>query len=126
MNQFEDENSVKERVIAVLKDCKISVNKLSSAIGIRQTTLNDQINGNSKIATATLIGLANFRQDISAEWLLRGIGSMYKNNESENDTIAPASNQADKPAAKITLELEVNEDRIIKLRLKDKVIQLAD
>ena len=70
------EKDIKRRAAEVLKECKISVNKLAGAYGISQTTLNDQINGTSKISAATLVALADFRKDLSAEWLLRGVGEM--------------------------------------------------
>lgn len=76
MKQSDAEKVVKQRVAEVFKECKISVNALAKAIGISQTTLNDQINGSSKISAATLLSLADFRPDVSAEWLLRGTGEM--------------------------------------------------
>ena len=60
MKQTEAERAIKERVVQVLSECKISVNKLAMACEISQTTLNDQINGNSKISAATLLALADF------------------------------------------------------------------
>ena len=77
MTRREMEDAIKQRVAQVMKDCKISVNRLATASGISQRTLNDQINGNSKITAATLVALAESRQDISSEWLLRGVGEMY-------------------------------------------------
>ena len=116
MNQIEAENAIKKRVLDAINDSGISVNKLAASLGISQTTLNDQIRGSSKISAATLVSLANFRPELSAEWLLRGVGTMYLSDENCS-CLTPA---------KITLELEVSQDQVIKLRLKDKVVQLAD
>ena len=75
MNRTELELSLKQRVQELVKrDYKASVNKLAGALGIRQTTLNDQINGDSKISAATILSILHTRPDISAEWLLRGVG----------------------------------------------------
>lgn len=77
MKQVELEQTLKQRVIEVVNlEYKTSVNKFAAALGIRQTTLNDQINGNSKISAAVIIALLSVRPDISAEWLLRGNGDM--------------------------------------------------
>ena len=76
MKQSEVEKDVKQRVLQVLDECKISVNKLASSFEANTRTLNDQINGGSKIGAATLVALADFRPDLSAEWLLRGNGDM--------------------------------------------------
>lgn len=81
MKQSEVEKDVKQRVLQVLDECKISVNKLASSFEANTRTLNDQINGGSKIGAATLVALADFRPDLSAEWLLRGTGSMLLNTE---------------------------------------------
>ena len=86
MTQQEMEDAIKQRVAQVMRDCKISVNRLAIASGISQRTLNDQINGNSKITAATLVALADFRQDISSEWLLRGVGEMYLSGNDDTNT----------------------------------------
>ena len=76
MKQVDAEKLIKQRVLDALNECKVSVNKLAASFGARQTTLNDQINGSSKISAATLLALAEFCPDVSAEWLLRGNGDM--------------------------------------------------
>lgn len=81
MKQIEAERLIKQRVLDALNECKVSVNKLAASFGARQTTLNDQINGSSKISAATLIALVEYCTDISAEWLLRGTGKMFLNTE---------------------------------------------
>ena len=86
MNQIEAEKLLKQRVLQVLDECKISVNKLAGSFGARQTTLNDQINGGSKIGAATLVALADFRPDLSAEWLLRGNGAMLISRPQHDET----------------------------------------
>lgn len=80
MKQVELEQTLKQRVIEVVNhEYKTSVNKFAAALGLRQTTLNDQINGNSKISAAVIIALLSVHPDISAEWLLRGTGEMLLN-----------------------------------------------
>ena len=85
MKQIEAERVIKQRVLDALNECKVSVNKLAASFEARQTTLNDQINGSSKISAATLIALADFCPDISAEWLLRGTGEMLSNTATSPD-----------------------------------------
>lgn len=123
MKQDEAEKAIKQRVIQVLEACKISVNKLAVASNISPRTLNDQINGDSKISAASLLALADFRRDISAEWLLRGEGDMFKNeperDDSERKTDLPYSNYEN------ALLKEMAEQRSVfieQLRTKDKQI----
>ena len=78
MNRTKLEQDLKQRVADIVKsDYKSSVNKFAAELGLRQTTLNDQINGNGKISTTTILSILQVRPDISAEWLLRGTGEMY-------------------------------------------------
>lgn len=122
MKQVELKQTLKQRVEEVVKlHYNSSVNKFAAALGIRQTTLNDQINGKSKISAAALLALLDVHPEISAEWLLRGKGEMYL-----YDTPAEKSEVQEPHSAKITVELEVGDNNIIKMRLKDKVIQLAE
>lgn len=127
MKQDEAEKAIKQRVIQVLETCKISVNKLAVASNISPRTLNDQINGGSKISAASLLALADFRRDISAEWLLRGEGDMFKHepdtrqirDDSERKTDLPYSNYEN------ALLKEMAEQRSVfieQLRTKDKQI----
>lgn len=87
MNQVKLEQTLKQRVIEVVNlEYKTSVNKFAAALGLRQTTLNDQINGKGKISAAVIIALLSAHPDISAEWLLRGTGSMLL-TEPQHETL---------------------------------------
>ncbi len=73
------EQNIKQRVKLAMKELEISVNALSEFRQLTRSTMNDQINGNSKIGIATIEALLAYRHDISAEWLLRGEGEMLRN-----------------------------------------------
>ena len=78
MEKTELEQTLKQRVIKVVEmEYGTSVNKFAAALGLRQTTLNDQINGNSKISATVILAILSVHPNISAEWLLRGKGEMY-------------------------------------------------
>ena len=68
------ENDIKMRVQRAMKELEISVNALSNFRQLTRSTVNDQINGASKIGASTLEALLEYRPDLSAEWLLRGVG----------------------------------------------------
>lgn len=80
------ENSVKQRIkeIASLKD--ISITALSKIIQVPQPTLNRQINTEAPMTLSNILLILNHFPDISAEWLLRGVGNMYKNAEASTDS----------------------------------------
>lgn len=110
MKQSEVEKDVKQRVLQVLDECKISVNKLASSFEANTRTLNDQINGGSKIGAATLVALADFRPDLSAEWLLRGTGDMLisKTNTHQQNIDPTLQENKDLEAENRWLRREIN------------------
>ncbi len=70
-----------ERVIDIIKLKAKSVREFADSVGIKQVTLNQQLNGDRKLSLDTVLSILNSFEDISAEWLLRGEGEMYKAND---------------------------------------------
>ena len=71
-------NSIIERVILIARDKNMSLRKLSDKIGFSYSTLNDYVTERRKtINSELLICLLSSFNDISAEWLMRGVGEMY-------------------------------------------------
>lgn len=77
-----------ERVIDVIKLKAKSVREFAESIGVKQVTLNQQLNGDRKLSLDTILSVLNSFEDIPAEWLLRGEGEMYKTvSENKNNSI---------------------------------------
>lgn len=74
-----------QRIKELLKEKRWTVNSLSKQINMSQPTLNRQITGVASIDAMLLVGLLTLFPDVSAEWLLRGVGSMT-NTEKKNDS----------------------------------------
>ena len=70
-----------ERVIDIIKLKAKSVREFADSVGIKQVTLNQQLNGDRKLSLDTVLSILKSFEDISAEWLLRGEGEMYKAND---------------------------------------------
>lgn len=70
-----------ERIIKLV-DEKTNGNKkeFSSIIGIVQVTFNRYINKERSIGIDAISGILSAFPDVSAEWLLRGEGEMFKNS----------------------------------------------
>jgi transcriptional regulator with XRE-family HTH domain len=99
------EKSLKQRIIDLLLSQNVSVNLFAKSSGLKQTTLSDQINGESKISAITLTALLEYFPNLSAEWLLRGEGDMLK------------ADTTPLPLAEVTQELNSNnEEELVKLR----------
>ncbi len=130
------ETEVKNRVIYALNENKISVNRLATSSGISTRTLNDQVNGNSKISASTLVALANYCQNVSAEWLLRGTGEMYltedkgKPSGKPQDLTGKPQEQTSKPQEPKTYTGDtIDKDELIeslKARIAEQENYIAD
>lgn len=73
---------INQRVKSVLEDRQISISAFSKMIGMQQVTCNRQIRGDQAVSLGLIEGFLEKFDDISAEWLLRGEGSMYRKEES--------------------------------------------
>lgn len=80
------EDAVLQRIKSLINSEGISITSLSKSIGIPQPTLNRQINGESSMNLITINSLLNYYKDVSAEWIMRGEGSMKK--EEDTPTIS--------------------------------------
>lgn len=71
------EVTIYQRVKCVLEDKSISVNALSKQINVAQATLNPQLRGDRTLAANIVAKILDAFPDVSAEWLMRGVGTMY-------------------------------------------------
>ena len=70
-----------QRLKEVLAYSGLTVRAFSIKCGISQPTLDKQIKGLRGISIETIISVLYTFPEISAEWLMRGIGSMLINKE---------------------------------------------
>ncbi len=80
------EITIYQRVKLVLEDKSISVNALSKQINVAQATLNPQLRGDRTLAANIVEKILTAFPDVSAEWLMRGIGTMYRNQDADDSS----------------------------------------
>ena len=73
--------SVLERINHLIDDCGESKNALANKCDMAPQTFGRYVNGDNKITVSLVSSLLEVFPDLSAEWLLRGEGSMYKTTE---------------------------------------------
>ena len=78
------ETTIYQRVKLVLEDKSISVNALSKQINVAQATLNPQLRGDRTLAANIVAKILDAFPDVSAEWLMRGVGTMYSNQDTDD------------------------------------------
>lgn len=80
------EATIYQRVKRVLEDKSISVNALSKQINVAQATLNPQLRGDRTLAANIVEKILEAFPDVSAEWLMRGVGTMYSNQDADDSS----------------------------------------
>ncbi len=80
------EVTIYQRVKLILEDKSISVNALSKQINVAQATLNPQLRGDRTLAANIVEKILTAFPDVSAEWLMRGIGTMYSNQNADDSS----------------------------------------
>ena len=76
------ESTVVERVNIVAKSKRFTKKELASKLGTSESLLGQKLNGSCRMDLATIIGLLELFNDIDANWLLLGRGSMCVDGES--------------------------------------------
>lgn len=80
------EVTIYQRVKLILEDKSISVNALYKQINVAQATLNPQLRGDRTLAANIVEKILTAFPDVSAEWLMRGIGTMYSNQDADDSS----------------------------------------
>ena len=80
------EATIYQRVKLILEDKSISINALSKQINVAQATLNPQLRGDRTLAANIVEKILTAFPDVSAEWLMRGVGTMYSNQDADDSS----------------------------------------
>lgn len=83
------DNSIKERVVAVLKHIGMNVNRASKFLGVPQRTLNRQVNEGGNISMEIVYAILNNVPEISPAWLIAGEGAMLVGEEAPKACTIP-------------------------------------
>lgn len=75
------ENPILQRVIQIIKELNLTDNQFSKRLKIAQTTMSGYLSGNRKLSLQVIESVLSEFENISAEWLLRGEGEMYKSDD---------------------------------------------
>ena len=78
------EVTIYQRIMLILEDKQVSVNALSKLVDISQTTLNTQLKGERALSANVVSKVLVAFPDVSAEWLIRGVGTMYSNKDADD------------------------------------------
>lgn len=77
MEAKNERKDVLNRFVEFREQLGMSWNAFSSSIGMRQTTISNQILGLRSLSLDTILSTLSAYEELSAEWLLRGHGNMF-------------------------------------------------
>ncbi len=75
------EDFVRQRIMSVFSANNTNPTKFSKENKAMQKRLSRQLNGGASVTFETISSILDSFPDISAEWLLRGEGEMYKSDD---------------------------------------------
>ena len=78
------EVTIYQRIMLILDNKQVSVNALSKLVEMSQTTLNTQLKGERALSANVVSKVLSVFPDVSAEWLMRGVGTMYSNQNADD------------------------------------------
>ena len=100
------EYSVIQRINELIEQRQENVSKFAATLEIPQTTLNNYMLGQRKPTFGLIDSILTHLPEVSAEWLLRGVGRMY------NDSVAASK---DVEIAKLEAQVEALKDVIVRM-----------
>lgn len=74
------ESAVIQRVIEFMKFNKLNKSEFSKALNLPQPTVNQWLNCKTKTPLSFIVVILDTFENLSADWLIRGNGTMIKDN----------------------------------------------
>lgn len=113
------DNAISDRLYMVV--LKFAKSTLAFAIdcGLHHAALIKQLRGARSVSLETIIAVCSRYPEISMEWLVLGIGEMFKEeNSSEKDELIKSLSDMTSLAANQALKIQNLEEKISKLESK--------
>ena len=81
MNFTYEQNAVKQRLRLILKEKHMPLASIGAESDSLKVTLSRQVNGDTAVSFSVIALFLDKFPDVSAEWLLRGEGDMFKHTK---------------------------------------------
>lgn len=125
------EEAVRKRLNRLVKESGMSESAFAESVNVVQVTLNRQLSGKRSVSSDTILSVLQNQKDLSAEWLLRGEGEMYKTTELPPvDVTSEESIEHSAEIARLVREknemadiIEEQKEEIIRLRAQLEVLK---
>ena len=78
------EITVYQRIKAYIDDNRISLNALAKTLNMNQSTVLRQVKGEQTLSSTLVENFLKAYPEVSAEWLMRGVGTMYSKQDADD------------------------------------------
>lgn len=117
-----NDQEIKARLKKVLETKNMSVSKITEGEDVKRSTLSAQLSGNSSVSADTIKLFLRKFTDLSAEWLIRGVGNMCCQPSSDINTLfnAQGDNSTNQQIVGASNEALIKENEMLKQLLEEK------
>ncbi len=70
----------RQRLVKIMESEQVNAKEFSSQVGISASTLSNILGGRNKPSLEVMQAILNVYRTISADWLILGVGAMYRPN----------------------------------------------
>jgi transcriptional regulator with XRE-family HTH domain len=70
----------RQRLVKIMESEQVNAKEFSSQVGISASTLSNILGGRNKPSLEVMQAILNVYRTISADWLILGVGAMYRSN----------------------------------------------
>lgn len=119
-------DDIKARLRRVLEEKKSNVSKITEGENVKRSTLSAQINGNSAVSYDTIKLFLRKFADLSAEWLLKGEGTMCGCTSPDDPSLYGKTPSASIDGVSTDLQRTHNGGTTEAERIKDERIKLLE
>lgn len=82
-----------QRIKAYIDDNRISLNSLVKTLNMNQSTVLRQVKGEQTLSSTLIENFLKAYPDVSAEWLMRGVGTMYHKEVDDEEVSCMAAEE---------------------------------
>ncbi len=82
---------IKKRILSLLSDKALNVNRACVMLDMPQRTLNRQLNEGGNVSMELIYAINKYFPEVSIEWILNGKGNMYRGEEDAAENIQNVS-----------------------------------
>ena len=119
-----EQSTIYQRIISLINVLNMTQKAFCEAIKVHPTTLQTALSRQSDVGFSVLSGVLRAYPKVSAEWLMRGEGDMFR--RVEGSVLNSVLNSTFNGQANIAQNLTINQGNVTTEQMETEVAQLRD